>query len=418
MVQSTRKVVVTGMGLVSCLGNDPHQFYERLLSGESGISTFDEFPVDNLPVHFGGRVANFDPGDLIDKKLARRADRFILFGMYAAKRALMAGGYQPDGSDVADNTKAGVIVGSGIGGMHTFFENQMAFLEKGPRRTSPFLIPFLITNMCGGLVAQNTGFMGPNYSISTACATSNYCLLAAANHIRSGEADLMLAGGVEAALIPLCIAGFAAAKAVSERNDEPTKASRPWDRDRDGFVMAEGSGVLLLESEEHALKRGAPILAEFCGGGISCDAYHMTDPHPEGRGVVLCLQHALKDAGLVESDIDYINAHATSTLMGDRAEVKALERVFSRPESITMNATKSMIGHALGAAGALEAIASVMAIHTGWVHPTINLENPDPIRFHLPTTKEQKKVRYALSNSFGFGGHNSAIVLGRYEPQS
>lgn len=415
MSKPKKKVVITGMGLVSCLGNDPKQFYDRLLKGESGISPFEEFPVDELSVHFGGRVVNFDPGELIDKKLARRADRFILFGMYAAKQALMNAGLSHDASSIQDKTKAGVIIGSGIGGMSSFAESQISCVHKGPKRTSPFLIPFMLSNMCGGLVAQSTGFMGPNYSISTACATSNYCFQAAAQHIISGEADIMLSGGSEAALIPLCIAGFSAAKALSERNDAPTRASRPWDKQRDGFVIAEGAGVLVLESEEHALKRGAPILAEFCGAGMSCDAYHMTDPNPEGAGVLLCLQKAIEDAGISERDIGYVNAHATSTQVGDRAEVKALEKFFSNPESIVMNATKSMIGHALGAAGALEACATIMALQTGWVHPTINLEEPEPVRFHLPVVKEQHKLRYALSNSFGFGGHNSAIVLGRYE---
>lgn len=416
MLKSKKKVVITGMGLVSCLGNDPKQFYDRLLNGESGISTFEEFPIDLVPVHFGGRVKNFDPGELIDKKLARRADRFILFGMYAANQALLNASLAHDGSTIKDKSRAGVIIGSGIGGMGTFSDAQISFLEKGARRTSPFLIPFMLTNMCGGLVAQSTGFMGPNYSISTACATSNYCLQAAAKHIIEGEADIMLAGGVESALIPLCIAGFSSAKALSERNDAPTKASRPWDQDRDGFVIAEGAGVLVLESEEHALQRNAPILAEFCGAGMSCDAYHMTDPNPEGTGVLLCLQKAIADAGISERDISYINAHATSTQVGDLAELKALTKFFTHHESIVINATKSMIGHALGAAGALEACATIMAIQTGWVHPTINLEHLSvPMPFCAPVVKEQHQIRYALSNSFGFGGHNSAIVLGRYE---
>lgn len=415
MSERKKKVVVTGMGVVSCLGNDPVHFYERLLNGESGISTIEEFPIDEMPTKFAGRVTSFDPGDCIDKKLARRADRYILFGMYAAKRALLHAQIPLDGSLVHDKTRAGVVIGSGIGGMGTFAENQNTLMAKGPKRISPFVIPFILSNMCGGLVAQDMGFMGPNYAISTACATSNYCLLSAAKHILSGEADIMLAGGVEAPLYPIGVAGFCALKALSERNDDPQRASRPWDKQRDGFVVAEGAGVLVLESLEHAQKRGVPILAELCGGGMSCDAYHMTDPHPEGKGVILSIKKALEDASLSERDIDYINAHATSTLVGDLAESSALHVLFSQPESIAMNATKSMIGHALGAAGALEACATIMALQTGFVHPTINLQDPEPIRFHLPLQKEQRSIRYALSNSFGFGGHNSSIVLGRYE---
>ena len=415
MSNSKRRVVVTGMGVVSCLGNEVDLFYERLLKGESGISMIEEFPTEEMSSKFAGRVTNFDPGEYVDKKLARRGDRFILFGLYAAKKALLSANIALDVAQIKDKTRAGVIMGSGVGGMATFADNQTILVQKGPKRVSPFVIPFILTNMCGGLVAQDLGFMGPNYAISTACATSNYCILSAAKHILSGEADLMLAGGVEAPIKPIGVAGFCAMKALSERNDAPQQASRPWDKGRDGFVIAEGAGVLVLESLEHAQKRGAPILAELCGGGMSCDAHHMTDPHPEGLGVALSIQKALTEASLKETDIGYINAHATSTLVGDIAEVAALEKIFSKPESIAMNATKSMIGHALGAAGALEACATIMALKTGWIHPTINLVDREPVRFHLPVEKEQRDIRYALSNSFGFGGHNSSIVLGRYE---
>lgn len=415
MSSSKKRVVITGMGIVSCLGNDVEVFHERLLKGESGISMIEEFPTDEMSTKFAGRVIGFEPGEYVDKKLARRGDRFILFGLYAAKRALLSANFTLDMSQLQDKTRAGVVIGSGIGGMGTFSENQTTLIQKGPKKVSPFVIPFILSNICGGLVAEDLGFMGPNYAISTACATSNYCILSAAKHILSGETDLMLAGGVEAPIRPLGLAGFCALKALSERNDAPQQASRPWDKGRDGFVMAEGAGVLVLESLEHAQRRNAPILAELCGGGMSCDAYHMTDPHPEGLGVALTIQKALADASIKESDIDYINAHATSTFAGDRAEVAAMEKVFSHPESIAMNATKSMIGHALGAAGALEACETIMALRTGWLHPTINLVDREPIRFHLPVEKEQREIRYALSNSFGFGGHNSSIVLGRYD---
>jgi 3-oxoacyl-[acyl-carrier-protein] synthase II len=259
--------------------------------------------------------------------------------------------------------------------------------------------------------------MGPNYPISTACATANNSIIAAAEHIRNGEVDLMICGGSEAAITPLGMAGFSACKALSQRNDEPTKASRPWDRNRDGFVMGEGAGVLVLESLEHALARGAPILAEYLGGGISCDAHHMTEPHPEGEGVVTCLLKAFEDAGISFENVNYVNAHATSTPAGDIAEVKALKRVFTSPKSVVMNSTKSMIGHCLGAAGGLEAIATIQAIRTGQVHPTINLEDPEEYcnEFQLPTKAISHDIEVAISNSFGFGGHNATLVLAPYK---
>lgn len=259
---------------------------------------------------------------------------------------------------------------------------------------------------------MDLGFMGPNYSISTACATGNNSIIAAANHIHSGEADLMLCGGSEAAIIPMGLAGFCACKALSQRNDEPTKASRPWDQGRDGFVMGEGAGVLVLESLEHAQARGAHILAEYLGGGLSCDAYHMTEPRSDGEGVALCIRNALADAGVTPEDVDYINAHATSTPLGDIAEINAMKKVFAHPENISVNATKSMIGHGLGAAGGIEAVVTVKAIVDGMIHPTINLENPEPnLAFHFPTKAEKKKIRIAMSNSFGFGGHNASLVF-------
>jgi 3-oxoacyl-[acyl-carrier-protein] synthase II len=269
--------------------------------------------------------------------------------------------------------------------------------------------------MAGGLLAIDIGFMGPNYSISTACATANNSIIAAANHIWSGDADIMIAGGTEAALLPIGLAGFVACKALSKRNDEPEKASRPWDKNRDGFVLGEGAGVLILEELEHALKRGAPIYAEYLGGGVSCDAHHMTEPRQDGAGVAVCIEAALRNAGITADQINYINAHATSTPAGDMAEISALKKIFSNPSAITINATKSMIGHSLGAAGGMEAIAVVQAIHTGKVHPTINLEDPEDIGFHVPTKAEDFKVNCALSNSFGFGGHNATLIFSAYK---
>jgi 3-oxoacyl-[acyl-carrier-protein] synthase II len=313
--------------------------------------------------------------------------------------------------------RCGVLVGSGMGGMNMFVEGVQALLEKGHRRVSPFFVPYILTNMPGAFVAMDLGFMGPNYSISTACATSNYSIVAAGNHIRQGHADLILCGGAEAPIIPMGMAGFCAVKALSQRNDAPEKASRPWDRDRDGFVMGEGSGVLVLESLEHAQARGAKIYAEYLGGGLSCDAHHITEPRGDGAGVALCINQALIDSGVKASDVNYINAHATSTPVGDMTEIEALKKVFvSGREKIYINGTKSMIGHSLGASGAQEAIATIKTITESMVHPTINLENPEPgLDFHVPTKAEALKVKVALSNSFGFGGHNATVVFAPFK---
>ncbi|MGR3951991.1 MAG: beta-ketoacyl-ACP synthase II [Chlamydia sp.] len=409
-----RRIVVTGTSVISCLGNDPELFYDRLLQGESGIRPIDSFPCEEFPTRFAGFVHEFDPSDLIDKKLARRADRCISFGIWSGKKALLDAGFSLDGDSRIDPARSGVIIGTGIGGMQTFYDNSKALLEKGPRRVSPFLIPYILTNMPGALLAQDLGFMGPNYSVSTACATSNYAITLAAEHIARGEVDLMITGGVEASVTPIGLAGFCSVKALSERNDDPERASRPWDRNRDGFVMGEGAGVLVLEALDTALKRGAPILAEYIGGSMSCDAYHMTEPRPDGKGVALCIERALENAGIKPSDISYINAHATSTPVGDVAELNALLRVFDNPSAISMNATKSMIGHALGAAGGLEAVVLIKAIQTGKIHPTINLDNPEEISFKISSKAEECKIRYAMSNSFGFGGHNSTIIFAPY----
>ena len=405
-----KRIVVTGMGIVSCLGNDPDTFYQRLLQGESGISSITAFPCDELPSRIGGVVHDFDPGDLIEKKQARRIDRFIAFAIWAGKKALLSSGLSPTAEGV-DRTRAGVIIGSGVGGMSTFFDNAKICIEKGPRRVTPFLIPFILTDMGSALLAEDLGFMGPNYSLSTACATSNYAIIAAAQHIVRGEADLMICGGTEAPLAPIGLAGFCAMKALSERNDAPQKASRPFDKGRDGFVMAEGCGALVLESLESAQRRGAPILAEYLGGGLSCDAYHMTEPRPDGLGVALCIDRALNDAGVKPEQVSYINAHATSTMAGDMTEVRALERIFVHPESVVISATKSMVGHSLGAAGGIEAIATIQAIRTGYIHPTINLDDPEDLPFELPREKKKVDIECAISNSFGFGGHNATVVF-------
>jgi len=412
-----KRIVITGMGVVSCYGSDLDGFYQNLLDGNSGISTLSEFPCDDLPTRFAGVIRGFDPEGYLDKKQARRVDNYISYAMVAGKKALEHAQLNSEGLLNLDKSRCGVLVGSGMGGMGVFSDGVQTLLEKGPRKVTPFFVPFILTNMAGALLAMDTGFMGPNYSISTACATANNSMIAAAEHIRRGEADLMVTGGAEAAIIRMGMAGFSACKALSQRNDEPTRASRPWDTARDGFVMGEGSGVLVMESLEHALARGAPILAEYLGGGVSCDAYHMTEPRADGKGVALCIENALKDAGIEANEINYINAHATSTPLGDMAEVNALKRIFARPEKISMNATKSMIGHLLGAAGGVEAIATIKAITTHKIHPTINLENREPLlNFDVPTKSKELVINKALSNSFGFGGHNASVIFSPYVP--
>lgn len=411
-----KRIVVTGMGLVSCFGTDIDLFYNKLLSGTSGISLIEDFPCEEFPTRFAGIVKDFDPEAYLDKKQARRVDKYIAFAMAAGKEALKLSQLNPENLEKLNKSRCGVLIGSGMGGMNMFVEGVTTLAEKGHRRVSPFFVPYILTNMGGALLAMEFGFMGPNYSISTACATSNNSIISAANHIRAGHADLMICGGAEAPVIPMGVAGFCAVKALSQRNDDPTKASRPWDKDRDGFVMAEGAGVLILETLEHAQARGAPIFAEYLGGGVSCDAHHITEPRQDGEGVSLCIESALKDAGVTAQEINYINAHATSTPVGDTAEVNAIKKVFVKDRhKIAMNATKSMTGHSLGAAGGIEAIATIKAINTGMIHPTINLDNPEPgLEFHIPTKAEKIDVKVAISNSFGFGGHNATIVFSPY----
>jgi len=410
-----KRVFVTGLSVVSSLGNDVDEMYQRLLNGESAVRLIESFPVDEFPTKFAAPVPDFDPEEYIDKKLARRVDPFLKFALVGGKKALQHAGLDPNDLNTLDLTRCGIIVGSGMGGMQFFLDNVQQLIEKGHRRVSPFFIPYIITNMASGLLAMDTGFMGPNYSISTACATGNNSIIAAAQHIRNGEADLMICGGVEAAVNPIGLAGFCACKALSTRNDAPSKASRPWDTQRDGFVMGEGAGILILESEEHARRRNAPIYAEYLGGGLSCDAHHITEPRPDGGGVALCVRNALADAQVTPEQVQYINAHATSTPAGDMAEVNALKQVFADPSKIVMNGTKSLIGHTLGAAGGIEGVVTVQAIRHQKVHGTLNLETPEPnLGFDCPNVAKDVKIQVAISNSFGFGGHNATVVFGSY----
>lgn len=412
-----KRIVITGMGIVSCFGNDVDDFYHNLLEGRSGARTITEFPCEDFPTRLAASIQGFDPGEYMDKKQARRVDKAIAYTVVSGKKAVEHAGLSGDGFEKLKKERCGILIGSGMGGMSVFTEGVQTLLEKGQRRVSPFFVPYILTNMCGAILGMDLGFMGPNYSISTACATANYSIISAARHLQEGDADLMLAGGVEAAIIPMGMAGFCSCKALSQRNDEPHRASRPWDRGRDGFVMGEGAGVLVLETLEHAQARGATILAEYRGGGLSCDAHHLTEPRPDGEGIALCIQHALADAGLKPEQINYINAHATSTPVGDMAEIRALKKIFNDPSKIYMNSTKSMIGHLLGGAGAVEAIATVQAILQHVAHPTINLEDPEPdLGFHVSTQAESLKVTHAMSNSFGFGGHNASIILSPYQP--
>lgn len=413
-----RRVVITGMSVVSCFGTDVDHFYSCLLDGKSGVRPITTFPCEDYPTRFAASIQDFDTDRYIDKKQARRFDPCICYTVVSGKKALESTNLNGDHLENLDKLRCGVLIGSGMGGMKVFSQGNKTFLEKGFDRITPFFVPYIITNMGGSLLAIDLGFKGPNYSISTACATANYCIISAAQHIQRGDADLMLSGGTEAAINPIGVAGFVVIKALSQRNDDIEGASRPFDKSRDGFVMGEGSGVLVLEELEHAKRRGAPILAEYLGGGISTDAYHITSPCEDGSGVAACLQNAISDAEIDKKRINYINAHATSTKIGDLCEIRAIRSVFgSQSKKIKMNATKSMIGHGLGAAAGLEAVATVKAIQTAKLHPTINLKDPEEELEEVDLVSDyavDHSVDVAASSSFGFGGHNSVILLAPY----
>lgn len=412
-----RRVVVTGMGVVTPLGHDPDVFYNNLLDGVSGISEINGFDCAQYPTRIAGEIKSFSTDGFVAPKFSKRMDKFMLYLLTAGKKALVNAGITEEVMDELDKTKCGVLIGSGMGGMQVFHDAIEA-LRISYRKMNPFCVPFATTNMGSAMLAMDLGWMGPNYSISTACATSNFCILNAANHIIKGEADMMLCGGSDAAIIPIGLGGFVACRALSQRNNDPTKASRPWDINRDGFVMGEGAGVLLLEELEHAKKRGATIYAEFLGGSFTSDAYHVTEPRPDGAGVILCIEKALANSGISKEDVNYINAHATSTPAGDLKEYQALIHCFGQNPELKVNSTKSMIGHLLGAAGGVEAVATIQAIKTGWVHPNINLENPDEAvdtNVLVGSKKERLDIKAGLSNSFGFGGHNSSIIFAPFK---
>ncbi|KAL6841843.1 hypothetical protein ACP4OV_028355 [Aristida adscensionis] len=390
-----KRVVITGMGVVSVFGSDVGAFYDRLLAGESVATAIDRFDASRFATRFAAQIRGFSSEGFVDDEDGRRLDDSHRYAIVAAKKALESAGLAAGSKAMRtiDKERAGVVVGSGFGGIGEFAAGVETLVTAGPGKISPSTVPLAPPNAASALVAMDAGigFLGPNYSVAAACATANHCLHSAADQIRLGRVDAMVSGGAEAALVPAGLAGFAACGALSRRNGDPGTASRPWDMDRDGFVMGEGAGVLVMESLEHAMRRDAPILAEYLGGAATCDAYHMTDPRPDGRGIALCVKRSLEDAGVAPEEVNYINAHATSSPAGDVAEVNALKKVFRYTFGIKMNATKSMIGHCLGAAGGLEAVATIKAITTGWVHPTINQFNPEPAVAQFDTVPGVKK---------------------------
>lgn len=408
----TRRVVITGLGTVNSLSNDIPTFWDYLCAGRSGVSLIEQFDTSAFKVHFGGEVKNFIPENHLEGKVAKRLDRFSQFALVAAISAVKDSGID---FSQGDPFRYGVIIGSGIGGLNEFEEQFTRHTQQGPDRISPFVIPKMIANSAAGNVSIHFNLMGHNTVISTACASAAHALGDALHSIRGGFADAIVAGGSEAAITPMGLGGFIAARAVSHRNSDPSTASRPFDKDRDGFVLSEGAGIVVLEEYEHARKRGANIYAEILGCGNTADAYHITAPHPEGVGASKAVQFALADAKLNPDQIDYVNAHGTSTQLGDEAETKALKIVFKdHAKKIAVSSTKSMIGHTLGASGGIELIACALSIKHGVVHPTINFHTPDPKcdLDYVPNSARQMKLRYAVSNSFGFGGHNCCLALG------
>lgn len=410
-----RRVVVTGIGTINPIGNNIEEYCRNLEAGVSGAAPITNFDASNFKVRFACEVKDYDWSRYFDRKEVRKYDRFAQFALIAAAEAVADANL---GDDV-NRRRCGVVWSSGVGGIETYFQECMDYAKGGELpRFSPFFVPRMIADLAAGHIAMKYGFMGPNYSVTSACASSNHALIDSFNLIRMGKADVIVTGGAEAPIIQAGVGGFSSMQALSTRNDDPEHASRPFDRDRDGFVMGEGAGALVLEEYEHAVRRGAKIYCEVAGGGMSADAYHMTAPHPEGAGAILSMEEALSDAGMVASDIDYINVHGTSTPLGDVAELKALDAVFGDIlPSISISSTKSMTGHLLGAAAAIEAIASIMAITRGIVPPTINVENLDPeVNPNLDLTlgvARKREVRAALSNTFGFGGHNSTVIFRR-----
>ena len=412
---NTRRVVITGMGAVTPLGDNVKDYFEALLSGKNGITRIERFDPAPYPSQIAGEIKDFEPTKRINPKTVRRMDRFAQYALYATQEALEDSGLL-DYSDLNLN-RVGVYLSSGIGGIEILEKETAKMMEVGPQKVSPFLVPMMIPDIASGQISIEYGFKGPNFCIVSACASSTHSIGESFRAIRYGSADVMIAGGAEAPLVKIALAGFSNMRALSTRNSEPDKASRPFDKDRDGFVMSEGSGVAVLESLEHAEKRGAKIYAEILGYGATADAYHITAPAPEGEGAYQAMKLALADAGLSPDDIDYVNAHGTSTQLNDKFESIAIKRLFGeRAYRIPISSTKSMIGHLLGAAGGVEVIATVMSIIRGKVHMTRNFEEGDEFcdLDYIPEGSRDLNIRYALKNSFGFGGHNASLVIGRF----
>jgi len=411
-----RRVVVTGAGLLSPVGNAVTTTWDALLAGCSGAAPITRFDAREFPVRFAAEVKGFDPLEYMDRKEARRADLYVQFAMAAAMQAVTDAGLGD--WTAADPERCAVVVGSGIGGMTTFEEQHTAYREAGPKRVSPFFVPMILTDIAAGMIAMRFGAKGPNYATVSACATGAHAIGAAMRTIQYGDADTAICGGAEAAVTPMGVAGFASMKALSERNDSPRTASRPFDAARDGFVLGEGAGVVVLEELEHARRRGATIYGEVAGFGATADAHHLTAPAPCGAGAQRAMRAALADAGLTPADVQYVNAHGTSTPTGDLTETEAIKAVFGeRAADLNVSSTKSSTGHMLGAAGGVELIFCLLAIRDRVIPPTINYETPDPRcdLSYTPNVPVRRDVRAALSNSFGFGGHNAALVVQRVE---
>lgn len=409
----SRKVVITGLGWVTPLGDDIDSVWQALLDGKSGAGPITRFDVSDYGTQIAAEVKDFKPEEFINKKELRRMDLSEQYALVASQKALDDSGVD---IETLDLDRAGVVIGSGIGGIGTFEQQHKNLLNGGPGRVSPFFIPMMISNMCAGLVGMRFGFRGPNYATVSACASSSHAIGDVFRMIQRGDIDFALAGGAEATITPTSLAGFCSAKAMTKRNDDPERASRPFDKDRDGFLMGEGAGMLALEEEEHAKKRGAKIYGEIAGSAMTCDAYHMTAPRPDGLGARMAMSNAIKDGGIEPHQVDLVNTHGTSTGLGDIAETNAIKQVLgAHANKVLVNSTKSMLGHLLGSAGAVEAIATVKSLQDGKAHPTINLDNPDPEcdLDYVANTAREADLKYALTNSFGFGGHNVSLLLAR-----
>ena len=413
MSREKRKVVVTGFGWVTPLGDEIEPVWQALLKGESGAGPITRFDASAYPTRIAAEVKDFKPEEIISKKEIRRLDLSEQYAVVAAQKALDHSGLDLEAIDL---DRAGVVIGSGIGGISTFEQQHKTLLDSGPGRVSPFFIPMMISNMCAGAVGIRFGFRGANYCTVSACASSSHAIADVFRMLERGELDVGLAGGAEATITPTSLAGFCSARAMTTRNDEPERSSRPFDKDRDGFLMGEGAGIMVLETEEHARARGATIYGRIAGAGLTCDAHHMTAPRPDGYGARMAMAKAVEDAGIALEDVDLVNTHGTSTGLGDVAETNAIKDVFGdHAAKLMVNSTKSMLGHLLGSAGAVEAIATLLCIRDGRVHPTANLENPDPEcdLDYVPNVARDAEVNYAITNSFGFGGHNVSLLLAK-----